>query len=236
MGAQIEIRSYSPASGSHRHGFHQLILPCAGVMELETARGNGRVRDRVGAFVAAGDDHDFSTCPSGRFVVVDLPEDALPPAPAFFHIDASLGALLDYAAQCPPETESLRDAWSLLLLDRLSHLGAPTDRGAAALARAEAHMRAHLDQPLSVGDIARAAGLSLSALHRLMRARRDCTPHAHLAELRLDRAEALLAEGRLSIAEIALASGHADQAALTRALRQRRGTTPGALRRVLRAN
>lgn len=231
MQALVELRSYPPEIGHHQHDFDQIILPCDGVMELETDRGNGRVNGGVAAFIAAGDRHSFAASDQGRFIVLDLPEGLHQTAPAFFHIDPALRGLLDYFHATG--TTAPHAAWSTLVIDRLTAVLPPANRDKIAIQRALTFMRDHLDQPSRVEDIARAAGLSVSRLHRLMRTQMQTTPHGCLAALRLDRAEALLAEGHLSIAEIALATGHADQSALTRALKRERGTTPARFRRML---
>ena len=232
MQALVELRSYPPEIGHHQHDYHQVILPCDGVMELETDRGNGRVGGGVAAFIAAGDRHSFAASDKGRFIVLDLPEKLRHRVPAFFHVDPALRGLIDYFHAAG--ASALHGAWSALVIDRLAAILPPADRETLALDRAIAFMRDHLDQPLRVDQVARAAGLGASRLHRLFRARMDTTPHACLGALRLDRAEALLAEGRLSIPEIALATGHADQSALTRALKRERGCTPARFRQMMR--
>jgi transcriptional regulator GlxA family with amidase domain len=82
-------------------------------------------------------------------------------------------------------------------------------------------------------ELAGSVGMAPSRFHELFRARTGTTPARRLTDLRLDRAAALLRSGDLPIAEVALAVGFSDQSALTRCLRQRRGTTPAALRRGL---
>jgi AraC-like DNA-binding protein len=79
--------------------------------------------------------------------------------------------------------------------------------------------------------MAKSAGLSVSRLHALFRAELDTSPHAWLRDVRLARARAWLADTSRPIAEIALAAGFSDQTALTRALRDATGMTPGAYRR-----
>jgi AraC-like DNA-binding protein len=82
--------------------------------------------------------------------------------------------------------------------------------------------------------MARSAGLSVSRLHALFRTELDTSPHAWLRDVRLARARAWLAETARPIADIALAAGFSDQSALTRALRDATGMTPGAYRRTSR--
>ena len=75
-------------------------------------------------------------------------------------------------------------------------------------------------------------GVSASVLHERFRLITGHAPIEYLQSVRLDEAERLLRASRLSIAEIALRVGFSDQTALTRALKRRRGVTPGAVRRV----
>lgn len=230
----LEIRSYALEAGDHVHDFAQAILPCAGVMELETDRGAGRVTEAIAAFVPAGTRHAFAAERSARFAVLDLigADDAFAP-PAFFPVTPELRGLIDClrAAERRPLGPQFRTAWACLAFDCLANRPARPDRDAAALARARAFMDARLDRALTVEEIADAAGVSARTLHRIVRAKARTTPHGWLAALRLDAAERLLVEGRLPVAEIALMTGHADQSALTRAMRRRRGVTPARWRK-----
>jgi AraC-like DNA-binding protein len=74
----------------------------------------------------------------------------------------------------------------------------------------------------------------VSRLHALFQAELDTSPHAWLRDVRLARARTWLAETTAPIAGIALAAGFSDQSALTRALRDATGMTPGAYRRASR--
>jgi AraC-like DNA-binding protein len=84
-------------------------------------------------------------------------------------------------------------------------------------------------QPLRIGALARAAGLSVAQLERVVAQLYRLTPRQVLARARLDAAIALLA-GDASIAEIAHACGYADHSAFTRQFRQSTGLTPRAWR------
>lgn len=60
--------------------------------------------------------------------------------------------------------------------------------------RAEAHMRAHAEEPLRLVQIAAAAGCSIRALQLAFRTFRDTTPMAMLRQLRLDGVHAALSQ------------------------------------------
>jgi len=85
-------------------------------------------------------------------------------------------------------------------------------------------------EPLTVAELARLAGMSVSRFHERFRRETGHTPADRLATIRLDRAADLLRHTRTPIAEIALSVGFSDQSALTRSFRRRRGITPAAFR------
>ncbi|MEV1065686.1 AraC family transcriptional regulator [Streptomyces sp. NPDC050263] len=90
---------------------------------------------------------------------------------------------------------------------------------------------ARLSEPLSLEDLASAAGLSVSQFARRFSARTGCPPHRYLVRVRVEQAARLLRAGTLPIAQVAAACGFSHQEHLTRVLRSRLGTTPAALRR-----
>ncbi|GGR76904.1 AraC family transcriptional regulator [Streptomyces humidus] len=92
-------------------------------------------------------------------------------------------------------------------------------------------MDTRLSEPLSLEDLASAAGLGVSQFTRRFRARTGCPPHRYLVRLRVERATRLLRAGSMPIAQVAAACGFSHQEHLTRVIRSRLGTTPAALRR-----
>ncbi|GAB4307998.1 MAG: GlxA family transcriptional regulator [Roseovarius sp.] len=96
-------------------------------------------------------------------------------------------------------------------------------------------MRAHLEEPLETGDIARRLGLSRRQLERLFRRDMAQSPAQFYLDLRLARAHALLNETALTVAEIAAATGFASSSRLAQRFRARFGAAPGAYRRRGRA-
>ncbi|BCH28894.1 AraC family transcriptional regulator [Mesorhizobium sp. L-8-10] len=239
---RLDIRSYSGEVQSHRHDYHQVVLPLSGVMDMEIDGRGGLVAAGRGAFIATDATHAFQAPPSGRFVVADLPDDGnsalwteaeLFRRTAFFTITQPLQSLIDYlAATIDIVTPAARSHWCGLLVETLNASQAePATAADMIVERAIRFMRAKLEQPITVADIAAAAGAGETRLHELFRQRTGDTPHGRLAELRLDAACRLLTTTSLPIAEIAVRTGHADQSALTRKLRISRGVTPAVLRR-----
>lgn len=116
------------------------------------------------------------------------------------------------------------------LLDLVSR-GLRREQRPRALTAALAHIRRHLQQPLSIDAIAAAAGLSPRGLHRLFRQQLDCAPLTYVLQLRLDRAAALLrADPDLLVKQVANRCGIPDQRHFARLFRRRHGATPRAWR------
>jgi transcriptional regulator GlxA family with amidase domain len=95
---------------------------------------------------------------------------------------------------------------------------APPTLHAALRAMSEA-----LEQPLSVADLARAAGMSERSFHRLFQRELKTTPARYYVLLRLARARDLARHRDLSLREIALRCGFADGETLARSFRRHHG-------------
>ncbi len=90
--------------------------------------------------------------------------------------------------------------------------------------------RARLDQPLTIGDFARAAALSDRSLLRHFRAATGLTPKAWLQAERMARAKDLLEATRLSLDEIAAQCGYDSTDSFRIAFRRLVGLAPGTYR------
>ncbi len=102
-------------------------------------------------------------------------------------------------------------------------------RETQAVRRARDYLDDHLDERVSLADIAAAAGLPAYRLYRAFERGTGMTPHDYQRQARIRLAIELIRRGR-SLAETAAAAGFADQAHLTRSFRRRMGVTPGAYR------
>ena len=95
--------------------------------------------------------------------------------------------------------------------------------------RAEAYIEAHLDEPLSIAELAAAAGVSARSLQTGFQQFRGTTPMAHLRALRLKRAhdELLAADPqRTSVTDIAMRWGFSHLGKFAVAYKQRFGESP----------
>ncbi len=242
----LSLRSYAAQTLRHSHAYHQIVLPVAGVLEMEVAGKGGQVAGCQAALIAAGHDHSCEAAGENRFVVLDWMADDSD--------DSELARLSDLAARRPflaydPGLQHLVDflggelrdraaqrGWGALLLSAVA-ARAGTARAAypRQIVRAIAHIRAHHHRRLGVEEIARAACCSSSHLHALFQRHLATSPMDYVTETRLDRAMSLLAGGDDPISVIALQTGHADQSVLTRSMKRSRGVTPAECRRRARA-
>ncbi len=117
--------------------------------------------------------------------------------------------------------------WRIIRLTR-----APAQRHGPhpAFGAAVAHVEAHLAEPLTVPEIARAAGVSHNHLIRLCRAATGDTVVAYVRRRGLDRAHHLLRETPLSIPAIAASVGICDLQSFNKACRRELGASPRSLR------
>lgn len=90
-----------------------------------------------------------------------------------------------------------------------------------AAARAKDFLERHVGDPVSLEDVAHAAGVSRFHLVRLFRRSYGVTPFQYRRRLRLQRAEQLLREG-LRAVDVAYEVGFADQSHMCTAMRSRR--------------
>lgn len=95
-------------------------------------------------------------------------------------------------------------------------------------------MAEHLEDEISLDELAAIACLSPFHFSRMFARRMDMPPHRYLSALRLERAKTLLALNDLALAEITHACCFSTQSNFTRAFHRAMGITPGAYRRCCR--
>lgn len=88
------------------------------------------------------------------------------------------------------------------------------------------YIDAHLDQPISLSDLAQLSEVSPQRLIEGFHAGFGTTPAQYIIDQRLQRAARLLGNGHRSIAQVALDTGFSSHSHLTSIFRQRYGMTP----------
>ncbi|MBO6562883.1 MAG: helix-turn-helix domain-containing protein [Nisaea sp.] len=101
--------------------------------------------------------------------------------------------------------------------------GAAGDR---RVQRALTLMRGNIEAPLTIAEIARAAGCRQRDLETRFQRAFGAVPRTVYRQLRMAEGLRLVREGDLSVAEIALRCGYSDPSAFTRSFRRTYGTPP----------
>lgn len=97
-------------------------------------------------------------------------------------------------------------------------------------------MEGNIETPLSIGEIARALGMSQKNLERRVRRILNTTPVGYYQHLRLSAARSMVMETAMPVSEIAVRSGYGSASALTRAFARHFDITPSGLRRRLQGD
>ncbi|HKR39500.1 MAG TPA: AraC family transcriptional regulator [Paraburkholderia sp.] len=149
-------------------------------------------------------------------------------------INSLAGALLaeiDAGTACDPLfAESISTAMVVRLL---GGTGASEGRGAAVLAAHKAtrvtdYIESHLDERLTLGELAALVDLSVPHFKALFRETLGMPVHQYVVRRRVERARALLVEGKLSLSQVALEAGFAHQSHMAHWMTRLLGVTPRA--------
>ena len=95
-----------------------------------------------------------------------------------------------------------------------------------SVAWAIAYIDAHLDERLSLNELAAKSGLSVWRFATVFRQQAGVSPRRYICELRVRKVQALLTSGE-SLASAALVAGFYDQSHLCRHFKNTCGMTPG---------
>lgn len=131
--------------------------------------------------------------------------------------------------------ESLACQLSVYILRRHAEIRFRAEAPARGLSARQRHLvddyvKAHLDESISLNDLASSLALSRYHFARGFRQAMGLTPHEFVLRQRVARAQLLLRRTRTPLHEIASMCGFADQSHMTRVFRKQLGTTPGKYR------
>jgi len=103
----------------------------------------------------------------------------------------------------------------------------------AILRRVKEYMEEHLQNNLSLDELARETNYSRGYFLRMFRAAAGKTPHQYLTERRIERAKSMLQDAEeTSLINIAARCGFSSQSHMTRVFREQIGVTPSAFKRM----
>ncbi len=99
------------------------------------------------------------------------------------------------------------------------------------LRRAIDYIEAHLDECISLADVAAAAGLSRMHFAAQFKAATGCRPHDYVLRRRIARAQQMMTDPRARLVDVALQVGFQSQAHFTTVFKRLTGQPPDAWRR-----
>jgi AraC-like DNA-binding protein len=107
----------------------------------------------------------------------------------------------------------------------------PARVGAAQVSRAEAHIEANWDQPITIEDLVAATGSSARSLFRSFKETRGCSPMEFARDLRLQHARKMLenAESATTVTDVAFACGFGDLGRFAKEFQRAFGQRPSEL-------
>jgi AraC family transcriptional regulator len=142
-----------------------------------------------------------------------------------------LSSLLRGAIESSQQTPARVAAEVWTVLWRIAAIADVGGRPHPAVAAAIAHIESHLAGPLTVPELAAAAGVSHNHLSRLFRAETGTTVVGYIRARRMARARHLLTSSTMSIAAVAASVGIPDLQAFNKTCRRELGASPRAIRR-----
>ncbi|MDV7340478.1 AraC family transcriptional regulator [Terasakiella sp. A23] len=238
------IRKYQSAETCHSHdGFHQIILPITGNLELEIDGQAGAVAGQTIGMVTQGESHAFRAQGNNSFLVMDIDESfaqhelediwVRASETPFHTMSQALLSLSDYAAFCAKDNMpgNWLETWQQLFLTTLEcDLVNDLPALPARIEKAIHFMQANLGRKISNADLADASCLSPARFYELFRKATGVTPQQYLTQSRLKMAKRLLLQGD-TVSTIAQDVGFADQSSFGRAFQKTYGLSPAKWRK-----
>lgn len=200
-----------------------------------------RHQERQG-IIRDGTVRGLAVCFENRFVEDACEQEIRADWKAVFNAeDAKAFAIADSVANVWSRRPGDRLTLEVLLLALARHVGRAYGKSGrrrddgwlhpAALARTIERLRLDPARPPSLHELARDAGLGVSAFMRAFRGSTGKTPAAFARQLRLNYAADILASSDHSTGEVATMSGFASASHLVRSFRAQRGITPARWKR-----
>ncbi len=227
----------------HAHRKVQLLAATSGTMRLEADGGQWVVSPQRAALLGSGVEHRVSADRPVRLCTVYLAPAAVPassrPGCAVFGLAPLAQQLIHFSARWGPG-RSAKDRAANAFFTALAHLSVEWAAGGLTaplpaarspeLELAMDHVLAHLDEPLSLARVARAAVMSPRTLARRFGEEAGLGFRRFLRQARVHAAMERLSQPGVRIRETAAACGFKSEAAFTHAFKAVTGELPRAYR------
>ncbi len=216
----LSIRSYSRQQVTHRHDYHQLVLPILGTINLKVDSFNGSVASGECIIIKAGCDHSFTADAQARFIVADidtLPEHFMRSALLNFPISRPLKQYLSFVEvqleqQVNSELEGHLFIMFYALLEQQT-FARPIDK---RIKQVVAFIEQHIAEPLTIEKLASIACLSATQFKKVFKSNIGLTPAQYIIQVRMEKAHALIMHTDTPRQHVAALVGYQDYSAFCR--------------------
>ncbi|CAM3473583.1 AraC family transcriptional regulator [Parendozoicomonas haliclonae] len=228
----LSIHSYTDQRASHFHDWHQLVLPLKGVIDIEIPGFAGSVRPGECVFIHSGQLHHFKANAKARFVVADMHhvpwvDDST--GWTVFSLSQPMVRYLEFIAaqlehQVNPDLEhAMMETFTLLLAEQEPHR-----QLSARIRQVQEHIASHLQDSLTITDLAAVACLSPTQFKKVFREQTGLSPLKYMTQVRMDKAKALLMHTDYPVQQVAEQVGYSDLSAFSRRFSSYFGLSPRA--------
>jgi len=233
----LELRTYSDECCTHRHDYHQLVLPVRGELDMNIAMQGGAVSGVYGAHVHADTDHAFAAEGENCFLVMDIPPSlvtSLVRLPAWFSLGPTAREYLLFLTRVLRPSSQFTDLsvpgsqqMGLLLIQLLlehNRVAAQAPDRRVELVRS--YLQDNPEKNMTLPFMAGLANVSPRQLTTLFREAYGCTPQQYLLQQRMQRAEQLLISTTLPVQQVAEQCGYSSLAAFSDRVKRHFGHAP----------
>lgn len=230
----------------HEHDYTQIVVGLKGQAEFEVSGYGNLLRPGQGCVVTSGVGHAFGgVIEQSDILVLNLPQpqnddplllqrlNELKQKDVYFQLDTQIQHLIQMLVlemQSSPDDLLLSRACSdtvIALLQRHMSTFAHARRDSRFdLAALDRYIEQHLNQKISVAQLAASVFLGESQFHLLFKQQMGITPHQYLLGKRIDMAKQLIEQGQLSLGQIAELTGFSGQSSFAHTFSRLQGISP----------
>ncbi|MGX9416517.1 helix-turn-helix domain-containing protein [Vibrio sp. RC27] len=231
MKTSLSIRCYTKQLKSHSHSdHHQLVLPIQGSISMVMNDYVGKVSVGECVVIPLGVAHGFKADEASRFIVADmaeLPAHLLNSHLSVFSVSPPMLSFLQFVEkQLEHQVDSGMEASILsvfgMLLEQQDIVQTLDPRIRTVLS----FIAEHLDQPLTITQLAQAAFLSPTQFKKLFKESLGMSALQYITQQRMEKAKALLTYTDLPVQLVAEKVGYSDLSAFSRRFSVYFGRTP----------
>ncbi|WP_341660879.1 AraC family transcriptional regulator [Vibrio sp.] len=234
MKNSLSIRAYTRQKHGHTHDYHQLVLPIAGVIDIELESYVGSVSVGECVVIPAGVCHHFRAHESARFIVADLNElssNLLDTTSLVFTISAPLLSYLSFVeSQLQHRVEDTLEDSMMSMFNQLMIQQSCDMKIDRRIRLAIQAIDKDLSDEISIDSLAAKACLSPTQFKKLFKLSTGQSVMQYVAKQRMEKAKALLTHTDMPVQLISEAVGYSDLSAFSRRFSLFFGLSPKAMR------